>query len=244
MRRRSAVVLVVSLTIACGGATSSIPSPPTSPSPPASNQTPQITSATVSPSLGVQGLTTFAAHLDAHDPDGDPLTVTWSGPVRGIPTTVGTGTDFSFKAGDVGPPLTITVTDSKGASVKTTLAYIVADVNTSLDGYFGTRRDVLFSMRLVTNGTLVTGTITQISSGNWKPGIVDPDDPGRIDGQGRFRIRFRIDGEPNFTLDGQMVPNPDGGITGQFLSDWVGTGWVIGGRFAGQAFTFGRHNPY
>jgi hypothetical protein len=244
MRARTALALVVSLMIvACGGGTHA-PAPtsptPSSPSPP-SNQPPQIVSATISPSVGVKDLTTFTARAEGTDPDGEPVTFSWSAPGRGA---VGGGPTFSFRGGDVPGPLTVTATDSHGATATATVPFSAPDLNAFFDGWFGPRQNVIFSMRLSRTGSVLTGTFTEIRSpGIWKEGTLDPADPGSIDSEGRFRMRVKI-GSEDFILDGRLEPYSGGGISGQFLSSYVGSGRVIGGEFAGQSFIFGEHNPY
>lgn len=239
MLPRASLAIAVSFMIACGGG--SLAPTPTSPTPPApsSNQSPQILSATASPSLGVQDLTTFTAHVEARDPDADPLSVSWSSPLLG---TVGTNADLSFKS-NVGSPLTVTVTDSKGASASAKVHVVVADLNWYYDGYFGNDGHGFdFSMHLTRTGTIVTGTFTDYTDHRHQ-GIVDPAGPGQIDAEGRFRIRFKLGSVGDFTLVGQLVPH-DQPFPDQFFSNWRGTGFVTGGQFDGRSFTFGEHNSY
>src|SRR5262249_25089871 len=76
-------VLIIS---ACGDGTHMTPTTPTppTPTPPAAgtNQAPQILRTTVTPTLGVMDLTTFTAHVDAQDADGDRLKYTWFTPFQ------------------------------------------------------------------------------------------------------------------------------------------------------------------
>jgi hypothetical protein len=242
---RTSLAVTVSLMIACGGGTPApAPTAPTSPTP-SPNQTPQIVSATISPSLGVRDLTTFTAHVDARDPDADPLSVSWSGLGTG---TVGTSADLTFKAGEQGAPLTVRVTDSKGATASAKIDFVVGDLNRSFDGYWGGIGDAghgfNFFMDLVRTGTTVTGTFTDYLDHSHH-GSVDSAEPGQIDAQGRFRIRFKVTSVGDFTFTGQLVPYAYGSpVAGMFLSNYAGTGRVTGGEFDGRSFTFGEHNPY
>src|SRR6059036_6051 len=97
--------------LGCHGGTSTItPASPTpispSPGPVAPNEAPRIVAAAIAPSLGVVGLTTFTAHVEARDPDGDPLSIAWS---DGAGHVVSDAQDVTFKAGAVLAPLTVRV---------------------------------------------------------------------------------------------------------------------------------------
>jgi hypothetical protein len=185
----------------------------------------------------------FTAHVEARDPDADPLSVSWSGQGTG---TVGTNVDLTFRAGETGGPLTVRVTDSKGATANTKVDFVVGDLNWYFDGYFGEIGDeghgFDFSMHLARNGTIVTGTFTDYRDHSHH-GIVDPAEPGQIDAQGRFRLRFKVTSVGDFTFAGQLVPYKYP-IAGVFQSNFAGAGRVTGGPFDGRSFTFGEHNPY
>jgi hypothetical protein len=247
MRRRAILALAVCLAAACGGGTPAPPTPsPTAPSLPAptpspANQPPQIVSATIDPSVGVKDLTTFTARAEVIDPDADPVTISWSAPGRGV---VATGSTLSFRGGEFSGPLTVTATDSRGATATASIPFSAPDLGAFFDGYFGGRRDVLFSMRLSRTGELLSGTFTIIGPGNqWRYGSLDPAEPCRITADGAFHIRVKA-GSDDFILQGRLEAYPEGGITAEFLSNYVGKGRVIGGPYAGQAFIFGEHNPY
>jgi hypothetical protein len=245
MRRQAALALACSVMVACGR--TSVPATPTSPSTPAStpspsNQPPQIVSATIDPQVGVKDLTTFTARAVVTDPDGDPLMISWSAPTGG---TVATSSTFSFRGGDFTGPLTVMANDGRGGTGTATVFFSAADLNAFFDGYFGPRRDVLFSMRLSRSGGALTGTqFTVIGPGAvWRQGSFDPAEPARIDADGRFRFRVKMESD-GFALEGRLESYPEGGISGEFLSTYVAKGRVIGGEFAGQSFIFGEHNPY
>jgi hypothetical protein len=229
------------LLLGCGGTSTTTPASPT-PSPTASpNQAPQIVSATVTPSAGIVGLTTFAAHVDARDPDGDPLSISWSDGARRL---VGQTADLTFQAGhDVVAPLTVTVTDSKGVTATAKADFLAGDINchTYCEGFFGPEQNLdRFYLYLISTSTRVTGTIKD--SRTYEVGSTDPAEPGSIDAAGRFRVRFNF---PlyggDFVFEGQLAPSKP---LEPFLTNYMFTGRVIGGRLDGHTVTFGEHSPY
>jgi hypothetical protein len=218
----------------CGANTPSVPTTPTPT--PSTNQAPQISSVTVSPALAVIGLATFTAHVDARDPDGDPLTYAWVAPG---PKPVGANSaDLSFTAGEAGAPLRITVTDNKGAAASGQVEFVAADLDGLYDGYFGSNQGLQFSMVLRRTGTTVTGTFHEARGDH--NGVIDPAEPGTIDGAGNFRIRVKLGSLDDMIFIGRLISRRDP----RFLSNFVGTGHVQGGGFDGQSFTFGFHDPY
>jgi hypothetical protein len=197
-------------------------------------------SATVSPTLGVLDLTTFTTRLEAQDPDGDPLSITWSSRGRGV---VGTAANLAFKAGEVWSPLTVTVTDPRGASSTAEVAFIIGDLWGAHDGYFSEntygRRGYDYSMYLTRTGTTVTGTIKEFGVGA-RSGAVSPDEPGRIDEEGRFSLPFTIGSLSGFTFVGRLVPLP--GVT--FPTNYGAEGVITGGQLSGRPFFFSEHDPF
>ena len=239
------------LLLGCGGTSTTTPAspPPTSPSPaaPSPNRAPEILSVSVTPSLGVVGLTTFRAHVDARDPDGDPLSIVWSDAGR---RRIGDSADLAFQAGhEVGSPLTVTVTDGKGGTATTKADFIAGDITCgSCAGYvdFGPKPLQYFGMQLSGTRTgMVTGTIVDYNDPRtYRFGTTDPAEPGRIDASGRFRIRFKF---PlyggDFVFDGQLMPY-DKPREGAFENNYVFAGRVIGGKFDGHTVTFGERPRY
>jgi hypothetical protein len=133
MLTRSSVVLFLTLiAAACGGSNGSTSPTVPSPSPTGINRPPEIVAASVTPATGGwHYLTTFSAHIDARDPDGDRLTYAWTDwkgqPVDGAFSNG--GADVSFTAQgfqtpqkNVGP-LTIIVTDARGGSSSTKIEF-------------------------------------------------------------------------------------------------------------------------
>jgi hypothetical protein len=238
----SAAVVGLIGVAACG---THSPSAPTQqqPGPAAPNQAPQIT-ATITPATGIDELTTFTARIEVKDPDGDRVSLTAS---RGCDNLTDTAVDLSGGVGLVsfksrwncGPWLTLTATDARGSSTR-------AQAAAEHKGLGGPLRLVLgddfysqpvFWMTLTQSATIVTGTIHDIGH----TGTTDPQDPGTIDDEGRFRVRFRIQGDPDdLILAGQLIA-PRGGL----LDDTViAVGQVVGKRHAGRAFKLWHEAVY
>jgi len=236
---RALLALVLTCAIACGA---DAPTPaPTSPTPtppvPAPNQAPEIVSATVSPSFGIWGVTAVMAHVEARDPDGDPLSIEWSGPAPGGTRVWGTTVDLPFTAGDIPGMLKVTVTDRAGARVSKDAPFRMASLSEHFDGYFG---DVYtgfdFRMSLKQTGTMVTGTFVDLRSGDRRTAVIDEARPGQIDADGRFSIPFTL-GSVEFTIVGQVEPS-------LAFGGFSAIGKVFGGPFSGRRFTASPHDSF
>jgi hypothetical protein len=249
--REASIALVFGVLItACGDSNRAptTPTPPTPPTPAGANQAPRIVRTVVTPALGVKDLTTFTAHVDAQDADGDRLVYTWFTPQR--PTVGVDGPDLVFTAGSDGSSpqfgtgeLSVSVTDNKSPAVTEKLQYVTADLNGSFDGYFGSgpERGSTFYMTLTRKGGIVTGTLlTYTVSDERHNGVIDPAEPGQVDASGHFHLRFKIEAFDDLVLDGQFVAEPQP----KFLSNYEGRGQARGGGHDGQPFVFGYHDPY
>jgi hypothetical protein len=240
---------------ACGSDHAATPMAPTPPptTPITSNHAPQIVAAHVTPSFGITGMTTFTAHVDAHDDDSDTLTYNWSTSQRSV---LGVNApDYTFVAGSddtnplLGvPELSVSVTDGKGSAVTQKLAgYVTADLAGNFDGVFGpnsTGGDT-FALTLKRTDTTVTGTFLTFGGEHHDVSIrgeTDPADPGRLDAAGRFHLRFKIPGVDDLVLDGQLQPKPS--TVTAFLSWYYATGIAHGGGHENQPFMIGIHDPY
>ena len=245
MRRILAVSLVTAMG-ACGDTRppSSPTIPPTQP-PGASapNQAPQITAATITPTLGVANVTTFRAHVEAIDADGDSLSFTWTY----LGTVVGRGKDLVFlpcfcrdDMPVIGSPILVIVTDARGGEATATVRFVGATLTGAFDGYFGeVGHGFDFGLRLTQEGNRVTGTMVDRAM---HQGIVDTAQPGRIEADGRFEIRMKMQSVGDFTMIGQLLPS--NGPADGFFDGFVGKGRIEGGLFDGRLFTFGSHDPY
>ena len=236
---------VLAMLVACSGAPAATTPAPTAPAPVAAvqNHQPTIVDASITPTFGIGQLTTFRAHVTATDPDGDPLSTAWSSnsiPVGGTPDVEFTACSCRFQGSSIISPLTVTVSDTKGGRSTRSVGFIVAGLTGHFDGYYDEGGD-LFIMDLTQTGNAVTGTFVDVRRN--RSGVTDPAEPGRVEADGRFRLRFKLDSEPDLVLTGQFAINPDP-FVGRFLSGYVGTGVAFGGSHAGQTFIFGEHNPY
>ena len=144
--------------------TPSTPAPGSAPAGP--NRAPEIV-ATMTPTLGIDQVTTFTARVEVKDPDGDPVSVTllslWQFP-KGTPVELNGGVGVvSFKTIDrCGPVLTFTATDSKGATAR-------AEASAEHRGLAGTFRLTIgddfysqpyYAITLAQSGTGATGTLS------------------------------------------------------------------------------------
>ena len=183
-------------------------------------------------------------HVVAQGTGGETLTYTWSSPQKG---TFGTTPDVSFTC--AGPdyqqspftPVTVAVIDSKGNSVKQSIAFTVADLRGSYSlvvGPLGTQRlrGITFFLSLKRKGNALTGTI---NDGNHY-GTVDPAEAGTLDADGLFHIRFKE--EYDFSISGQLVidTNPQYG----YSPGYYGIGYIQGGPNDGKQFVLRLEDPY
>jgi hypothetical protein len=237
LRCLTLVALAASLA-GCSNGNPSAPTP-TNPAPgsgPAGpNRAPEIV-ATMTPTLGIDHVTTFTARVEVKDPDGDPVSVTLRSLCQ-FPTDTpvelngGVGV-VSFKTIDrCAPRLTFTATDSKGASAP-------AEASAERRGLAGTFRlaigdDVYgppyYFISLAQSGPVVTGTLRD----DGRTGVMDLQTPGTVDENGRFRLRFRVQTDTDeFVLSGELIAS-----TGIYFGDVaIATGQVVSGRHAGRRF--------
>ena len=209
MCRGVALVMLTTLLGACGNGTPSAPTPSASaPAPSAPNRSPEIV-ATITPSIGIDQVTTFTARVEVTDPDGDLVMVTLTSLCpfqKDTPVELngGVGVVSVKPVEKCGPRLSFVATDSKGATAR-------ADVSAEHRGLTGSFRLVIgdgfysephYSITLAQSGTLVTGTLSDYP----RSGVMDPQTPGSIDENGRFRLRFRVQTDPEeFVLSGELI---------------------------------------
>jgi hypothetical protein len=235
--RRVALVALTTIA-ACSSGTPSAPTPST-PAPGAGpvgpNRAPEIV-ATVTPTLGIDQVTTFTARVEVKDPDGDPVSVTVSSLCqfpKDTPVELNGGVGVvSFKTIDkCGPVLRFTATDSKGATAR-------ADASAEHRGLGGIFRLTIgdsfysqpyYSITLAQSGNVVTGTL----SDDGRTGVMDLQTPGTVDEEGHFRLRFRVQTDTDeFVLAGQLIASQ----RLSFGDIAIATGQVVSGRHAGRPF--------
>jgi hypothetical protein len=192
--------------------------------------------ATVTPTLGIDQVTTFTARVEVKDPDGDPVSVTVSSlcqSPKDTPVELNGGVGVvSFKTIDkCGPVLRFTATDSKGATAR-------ADASAEHRGLGGIFRLTIgdsfysqpyYSITLAQSGNVVTGTL----SDDGRTGVMDLQTPGTVDEEGHFRLRFRVQTDTDeFVLAGQLIASQRLSL-GDIA---IATGQVVSGRHAGRPF--------
>ena len=191
MRRRFLAAAVVVMS-ACGGGTDATP---TQPSPtPQPNRNPSITSMAITPSFGIQQLTTFAFQGDGSDPDGDSLTYQWD--VAGNPFNATSGT-ISFGSGGIFQAR-LTVSDGRGGTATDTRSFVVGTLTGEWTGTWGD--GFQFTANLTQNGNLISGNYVDQAG----PATLDPAVPHTIDAAGNIRLRFKGGPWTDFTFTGQM----------------------------------------
>jgi hypothetical protein len=224
-------VAVAAMLSACGGNSPAGPSPTPTPTPAPTptppivlNGSPRITSMSAIPGFGIATLTTFSMTAAATDPDGDPLTFDWE---LGDGTRLsGTSIVKSYLTGGA-VTVTLTVTDGRGGSATDQRTISVGSLTGGWSGNIGFPggRNVPATLELVQVGGVVTGTL----SAQGDTGRTDPSQLGRIDSQGAFEIRWKIDPFIDFTMRGRME------ATGLRIS-----GGTFGSGFNGEPFVFDK----
>jgi hypothetical protein len=232
MLRTVSFALVVALAIsACGG--NGTPAPTPTPTPVPTNHPPEIVVATIGPPNGLVWLTTFTAHAEARDADGDALTFAWK-TEHGIPVT-GTasngGADIAFVVTQEDEengltPFTLTVTDGKGGSSSVKVAFAWRLLRGSLVGAIGAQP---FSIGLDQDQSTVIGQyLDGLANGRDDcEGTSDTSEPGTIDAPGNFRVRFKCK---------QNLGNI--ALVGQYTADFRLIGTADGAGFRGEPFEF------
>jgi hypothetical protein len=246
---RSAIVYSLSIVLclaaaACDDAPKTYPTEPTNPigGPTSGVNTLQLVNASITPGLGVVGLTTITAHVEARQSNGNPLSYAWTSSSK---ATVGDKPDYTFTAGDVYGPLTATISDGRGGTVSVQLPFINASLSSSFDGHIGDGNTSTgyFSLRLTQTGTKVTGSgYLDTSTSESHTATIDPAQPGTIDAEGHFTFRLKVESTDDITLTGDLMLPPKGGPS--YYGGYLARGQVVSGPFAGQPFVFSVHDPY
>jgi hypothetical protein len=230
--RQSALLSLLLLFGACssgsnGNPSSPSPTPSPTPSPapaPSPNRAPVINSMSANPGFGIATLTAFALTAAATDPDGDPVTFEWE---LGDGTR-GTGAALSKTyLTDGAATITVTASDGRGGTATDRRTITVGSMTGSWSGTVnvGGNDNQPSTMSLAQVGGVITGTLT-LAGFN---GRTDPAQLGRIDTNGAFEIRWKVDPFLDFTMRGQMDP------TGRRVS-----GGTFGSGFAGEPFSYDK----
>jgi hypothetical protein len=221
MRVQSLVIVcAVSVSLSACGSSGSTPTTPTQTVVPPVNRPPVLTSMTVDPLFGVSELTTFNWSASANDPDGDPLTYTWS--LAGNPA-VGSSGSMTFVGSGPGT-FTVTVTDGKGGTASDSRTAMLGNATGTWRGS-GVNLGS-FTMVLTQKGPSITGTYNDPLYGN---GQIDPAQPGFINSTGHIELRTKQAAFTDFTFKGDMDQS------GRRI-----TGQIFGSGFNGQAFTMDK----
>lgn len=204
------VVLAVWLVAACGG---SSPAPVPSPIPPPSvNHVPVIASVDVSPAFGVTDLQEFSFRVAASDPDGDTLSYRWSFTYDAAVTDTRASFVGTFVGGaGATVPITVTVSDSKGASVSGSASVVVGSMNggwTLQQG--GALAGSLFQLSQSDSGTVTGEYGIPGASGT---DFMTADHPGHVTAAGAVALPVKT-GSQFVTLIGNMDPTTGRRIVG------------------------------
>ena len=160
----------------------------------------------------------------ATDADGDTLTYEWE--LGDGTRATGPALSKTYLTGGAAT-ITLTVTDGRGGSATDRRTITVGSMNGAWSGTVnvgGTNnRPSTLSLQQV--GGVVTGTMV-LDGFN---GRTDPSQLGRIDSNGAFEIRWKVDPFLDFTMRGQMDP------TGMRIS-----GGTFGSGFNGEPFVFDK----
>jgi PKD repeat protein len=180
---------------------------------------------TVNPAFGIATLTSFAMTGAATDADGDPVTFEWE--LGDGTRATGPAVAKTYLTGGAAT-VTLTVSDGRGATATDRRTVTVGTLNGAWSGTvnFGGNDNRASTLSLLQVGGVVTGTLTIAPGFN---GRTDPAQLGRIDSNGAFEIRWKVDPFLDFTMRGQMDP------TGLRIS-----GGTFGSGFAGEPFVFDK----
>jgi len=247
MRPLRAALHVLTAAVLSAGAGSCDRALPSAPRPPlsttSSNQAPQLTAGPVSPSVGIYDVTTFTVRVEVRDPDGDPVSLKMSGCPRDqdvpIPLESGATTVSFIATGACASPLRFTATDARGAASETPVSFQTFRMKGAFRFVLGEGiyAQPAYGAVLNQSGSVITGTIHDFR-GHY--GSTDPHEPGTIDADGRFRIRFKIQSEADLLLSGQVTS----AITTFFDYVLVGRGTVLADAFAGRSFELWHEAMY
>jgi PKD domain len=163
-------LLLLATLSSCGGGSGGGSTTPATPTSPSVNRAPVVTGVSVSPSgMGIESATifTFAAQ-GVNDPDGDPLTYSWSSSDNAaIPSTNQAASHVYDRSGTF--DMRVTVTDPKGLSASAAVSVKIGSVTGTWDLTCQPKPGIPLSIGVIPTtyvatilqiGTKVQGTIT------------------------------------------------------------------------------------
>ncbi len=175
---------------------------------------------TVDPPFGIQDKTRFSFSAGVTDPDGDPLTYSWSIDGRSF---TGSTVAITFVTGGA-LSASLTVSDGRGGSTNGSQAFVVG----TLAGEWAGTAEGLgnFTMTLTHTNGEITGIYTDLDG----PSDVGPPDArGTIDASGNVELPTGQSQVRMFSLRGTMD------ATGRRIS-----GGFFGAGFTGEIFTMNK----
>jgi len=188
-------------------------------------------------------VTTLTITVEVRDPDGDAVSLRASGCTIGtdvlIPVVNGVATISFVPDASCSWSTSLTATDSRGAVAEVT----VPIQHTRFRGWYrlvigtGFYDTPSYSVNLEQSGTAITGTIRDTRGHS---GTVDPHQPGTIDAEGRFHLRFKIQSEEDLEISGRII-SPDRSVFDDVV---IATGVVTSGGLAGRTLRVWREAQY
>jgi hypothetical protein len=162
---------------------------PTGPTTTTANRAPTINSASVAPGAGIATLTAHAFSASASDPDGDAVTYSWDFDNGTSGSDSGASVTYS-NAGTTTYRPTLTIRDSRGATTSTTLSVTSVALAGNFSGFVSGIGTLNISVTQFLGG-VVTGT-WQIPSVGVSGEIGPTGEPGKIQSNGQFELRFKV----------------------------------------------------
>jgi len=186
----------------------------------------------ITPSFGIQQLSTFTYSATATDQDSDALTYSWS---IGGRTLTGSGGNFTMSSGGT-YTATLTVSDGRGETATDSTSIVVGSMTgtwkltTTACAGWGNQT---FTLVLKQASGKVTGTFSMphgfCNSPPGMTGQTDPAEPGTFDARGHLNLRLKAGVFVDFYFRGDMD------TSGNQV-----TGAVFNSGFTGQSTTLDR----
>lgn len=208
------------------------------------NQAPVITTQPITPALGIDDVTTFSLRVDVRDLDGDAVSLQASGCSLGDETPValdgGVATIAFQSSRNCGSTIVLAAMDVRGNTANVAVPF----QHTRFENWYrlvigdGFYDQPHFYVTLQQSGATITGTIRDSRNDT---GVIDQQDPGTVDAEGRFRLRFKIQSEEDLEIAGQVISTGNNNLSNDVV---VATGTVTSPRFAGRTFKLWREAQF